>query len=368
MSLTTIGTLLSQVFEQTTHSYNLHHSEHLLVSLKRKIKELEFEYLTRASRSNTGAKLPQASNSKKNKLKDDSFVEEQSSHQDMHIWSSTTQNVGIRIKKTDTEHRIICWLPVKVHKNARVRAIQMSMTVPSDYPKRAPEFHLHRIDRHTLRHEAVVPRSDPKMWKEACEEFSKKPYSNGHDARYESVKAELRKRYGQDAIYDGNKSRLKTIAVNRGTDTLRPPLETKTGWNLNRILPSLRDWNNSKSKRPSLSHLAKKMIGILTEPKIELFADDAPLAAQYDDLNYLEKLDASDLLWRCDREMHRNALHHAALLGNLPVARWLVQTARETNSLANQLTRTDRKGWTALHCCCEGGHIAIVRRVFPIVI
>ena len=303
-------------------------------------------------------------NKTKKTSKDNSFAEEQSSHQDMHIWDNTTQNVGFRIKKTDMKYCIICWLPVIVHKNARVRAIQLTMTVPSDYPKRAPEFHLHRIDRHTLRHEAVVPRSDPKMWKEACEEFSKTPYSNGHDARYETVKAKLRARYGKHAIYDGNKSRLKKIAESRGMDTLRPPLETKTGWHLNRILPSLRDWNNSKSNRPSLSHVAKKMIGILTEPRIELFADDAPLAAQYDDLNYLKELESFDLLWRCDREMHRNALHHAALLGNLPVARWLVQTARETNTLANQLTRTDRKGWTALHCCCEGGHIAIVRRIF----
>ena len=300
-------------------------------------------------------------NKDKRDATDGNGFEKQASHQDMHIWDSTTQNVGFRIKNTDTEYRIICWLPVIVHKNARVRAIQMTMTVHSDYPKRAPEFHLHRVDRHKLRHEAVVPRSDPKMWEEACEEFSKKPYSNGHDARYESVKAKLRARYGQNAIYNGNKSRFKKIATSRGIDTLRPPLETETGWNLNRILPALREWNGGKGKSSSLSHITKKIITILTVPRIELFADDAPLAAQYDDLNYLTQLNDSHLLWRCDREMQRNALHHAALLGNLNVARFLIQNARDSNTLANLLTRTDQKGWTALHCCCEGGHIAIVQ-------
>mgnify|MGYP007000378493 CR=1 len=49
--------LIPHTFTHNTyiHLYNLHHSENLLVSLKqRKIKALEYEYLTRASRSNTG--------------------------------------------------------------------------------------------------------------------------------------------------------------------------------------------------------------------------------------------------------------------------------------------------------------------------
>ena len=244
----------------------------------------------------------------------------------MHIWDNTTQNVGFRIQNTDKEYRINCWLPVIVPKNARVRAIQMTMIVPSDYPKQAPQFHLHRVLRHTLRHEAVVPRSDPKMWKEACTEFSVRPYSNGHDARYETVKAKLRARYGQNAIHNGNKSRLKKIARSRGKDTLLPPVETKTGWNLNSLIPTLREWDNrKKSKDSKLSKIVKKITTILTKPRIELFADDAPLASQYDDLDFLNELEDDDMLWKSDKEMHRNALHYAALLGNLRIARFLVR-------------------------------------------
>lgn len=64
-------------------------------------------------------------------------------------------------------------------------------------------------------------KKDPQqviMWKLAAERFSKKPYSNGCDARYEKVKAELRNRWGKDAINANNKERLKYLALNKGME------------------------------------------------------------------------------------------------------------------------------------------------------
>ena len=56
------------------------------------------------------------------------------------------------------------------------------------------------------------------MWEIARRRFSQKPYSNGFDKRYETVKAELRAIYGKDAINEKTKPRLKSIAINRGNE------------------------------------------------------------------------------------------------------------------------------------------------------
>ena len=42
--------------------------------------------------------------------------------------------------------------------------------------------------------------------------FAEPPFSNGHDRRYEKVKAELRGIYGRAAISEKNKKRLKALA------------------------------------------------------------------------------------------------------------------------------------------------------------
>ena len=54
------------------------------------------------------------------------------------------------------------------------------------------------------------------MWALAAKRFASPPYSNGHDTRYETVKAEIRGLYGRDAINAETKGRLKALAVNRG--------------------------------------------------------------------------------------------------------------------------------------------------------
>ena len=56
------------------------------------------------------------------------------------------------------------------------------------------------------------------LWKLAAERFSVEPYSNGRDARYEQVKAELRNLWGHDVIHSRNKARLKQLALNRGIE------------------------------------------------------------------------------------------------------------------------------------------------------
>jgi hypothetical protein len=56
------------------------------------------------------------------------------------------------------------------------------------------------------------------LWKLAAERFATEPYSNGRDARYEQVKAELRSRWGHDVIHSRNKVRLKQLALNRGAE------------------------------------------------------------------------------------------------------------------------------------------------------
>jgi len=59
---------------------------------------------------------------------------------------------------------------------------------------------------------------EEEMWTIAKNRFSQEPYSNGYDKRYETVKAELRAKYGRYVINESNKPRLKAIAVNRGTE------------------------------------------------------------------------------------------------------------------------------------------------------
>ena len=51
------------------------------------------------------------------------------------------------------------------------------------------------------------------MWEQAAERFKQGPPSDGGDAFYETVKAELRKEYGRDAV---DKRRLKALACTGG--------------------------------------------------------------------------------------------------------------------------------------------------------
>ena len=57
------------------------------------------------------------------------------------------------------------------------------------------------------------------LWTIAAELFAMPPYSNGGDSRYEEVKAELRAKFGHDAINSSNKERLKDLAKARGAHT-----------------------------------------------------------------------------------------------------------------------------------------------------
>merc|ERR1740130_2394881 len=52
----------------------------------------------------------------------------------------------------------------------------------------------------------------PDMWEFAAAEFSKPPYSNGNDAKYEQVKKKIREKWGKDAVNASNKQRLKVLA------------------------------------------------------------------------------------------------------------------------------------------------------------
>ena len=58
---------------------------------------------------------------------------------------------------------------------------------------------------------------DVLFWTSAAALFSVPPRSNGHDARYETVKSKLRHRFGHDAINESNKERLKDLAKSGGT-------------------------------------------------------------------------------------------------------------------------------------------------------
>ena len=73
---------------------------------------------------------------------------------------------------------------------------------------------------------ASASLEDPSMWAMASNMFAHLPYSNGHDARYESVKAKLRSIYGVNSINEDNKARLKGMAKLRGAE---PPLEDFLG-------------------------------------------------------------------------------------------------------------------------------------------
>eukprot|EP00939_MAST-03C_sp_MAST-3C-sp1_P000294 g294.t1 len=57
-----------------------------------------------------------------------------------------------------------------------------------------------------------------KMWVLARKLFSMAPYSDGRDFRYNSVKQYLRTKFGETAINESNKPRLKAIARNRGIE------------------------------------------------------------------------------------------------------------------------------------------------------
>ena len=59
---------------------------------------------------------------------------------------------------------------------------------------------------------------DASMWTMAAERFATLPFSNGHDKRYEAIKTEIRALYGETAINEDNKTRLKNLAVSKGAD------------------------------------------------------------------------------------------------------------------------------------------------------
>eukprot|EP00939_MAST-03C_sp_MAST-3C-sp1_P000377 g377.t1 len=306
------------------------------------------------------------------------------SHRDMEIWKSA-QNVGFRIlrripksakKKKDgtvaekerrggtqsptsvEPYEVECWLPLIVPDAAAIRTIRLRIVVPSDFPSKPPQFILCRVPRHSLLHEAVVPRTDPEMWAIASERFSRKPFSNGQDARYEMVKQELRSMWGHDIIGGINKKRLKQIAINRGVDTCRPPIPTEEGWNLNGISPQLRHWG--KKRRASLSDIAKQIIRVLTSPKIELKADDPCLAAQYADVNQIVAY-----VTNCD---DGDDVVKQKTVGESPTSKVATTISTTTGSssttipaaLSSLWTRDESAGRTALHYAALRGDVKIV--------
>ena len=50
-------------------------------------------------------------------------------------------------------------------------------------------------------------------WELASKMFGEEPFSNGHDKRYEEVKAVIRKKFGESSINESNKARLKALAL-----------------------------------------------------------------------------------------------------------------------------------------------------------
>lgn len=72
---------------------------------------------------------------------------------------------------------------------------------------------IHEQQKKVLKDIAVKWKKE--MWEYACAEFSKEPFSNGHDDKYESVKNELRRRYGRENI-TALKRQLKDLAKKRG--------------------------------------------------------------------------------------------------------------------------------------------------------
>ena len=63
------------------------------------------------------------------------------------------------------------------------------------------------------------------LWTIAAERFAASPYSNGNDGRYETVKAELRAKFGHEAIHSSNKQRLKALAKAHGVSD-----QTRSRW------------------------------------------------------------------------------------------------------------------------------------------
>ena len=75
-------------------------------------------------------------------------------------------------------------------------------------------------------------------WVKAARMFATPPFSNGHDDKYEEVKAMIRSRHGREGVNDDNKARLKTLALSRGqsdvdgagTERLRKATPLCTDW------------------------------------------------------------------------------------------------------------------------------------------
>lgn len=73
---------------------------------------------------------------------------------------------------------------------------------------------------------------ETEMWDLARKRFSQEPYSNGYDKRYETVKAEIRSKYGKNAINEKTKPRLKALAMNRGleVDNAKKKFKRRPSW------------------------------------------------------------------------------------------------------------------------------------------
>ena len=80
----------------------------------------------------------------------------------------------------------------------------------------ASELPRHGSDSSKATPAEAPPATHLPMWALAAERFAAPPHSNGHDKRYETVKAELRGLYGKVAFKHTQGSgvpRLKALAV-----------------------------------------------------------------------------------------------------------------------------------------------------------
>jgi len=134
---------------------------------------------------------------------------------------------------------------------------------------------------------------EDEMWCLARSRFSVAPFSNGKDARYESVKAELRAKFGRSRIDDSAKMRLKRLAVCRGL----PPSTT------------VREFEGERSycsPRCSfhLQWVPRESMGTLRGVFLEYFV----ASSEARDEHLLKSLETFPL--RCGRNIVENATRH----------------------------------------------------------
>ena len=107
---------------------------------------------------------------------------------------------------------------------------------------------------------AIQCLSETGMWMYARRCFAQPPWSNGSDDHYQSVKMSMRERWGDMAVNQTNKPRLKSIAINRGEDQYfvenqsRPGVkDRRLSQNIGRRFSTLARQSFSLRRRTSMS-------------------------------------------------------------------------------------------------------------------